>query len=49
MTYGFEFWREDTLLAEGKTTSVCCVMHPGRSPEPIEMPDWFTQAIASDA
>ena len=49
MTYGFEFWGEDTLLAQGKTTSVCCAMHPDRSPEPIEIPDWFVQAIASDA
>ncbi len=49
MTYGFEFWREDTLLAEGKTTAACCIMHPNRAPEPIEIPDWFAQAIENDA
>ena len=27
MTYGFEFRRGDTLLAEGKTTAACCIMH----------------------
>ena len=45
MTYAFEFWRENTLLAEGKTTSVCCIMHPDRGPEPTEIPDWFTEAV----
>ncbi len=48
MTYGFEFWRGDTLLAEGKTTAVCCIMHPNRGPEPVEIPDWFAQAIEND-
>lgn len=45
MTYGFEFWREDTLLAEGQTTTVCCIMRPNQPPEPVEIPDWFAQAL----
>ncbi len=45
MTYGFEFRRGDTLIAEGETTAVCCVMHADRAPEPIEIPEWFTQAL----
>ena len=49
MTYGFEFWRGDTMLAIGKTTAACCIMHPVRGPEPIEIPEWFAQAIESDS
>ncbi len=45
MTYGFEFRRDDTLIAEGETTAVCCVMHPDRAPEPIEIPEWFAEAL----
>lgn len=46
MTYGFEFRRGDTLLAEGRTTAACCVMHAGgRAPEPIEIPEWFARAL----
>lgn len=50
MTYGFEFRRGDTLLAEGQTTAVCCIIHAGgRSPEPVEIPEWFAQALEGDA
>jgi len=48
MTYAFEFWREDTLVAAGKTTAVCCIMHPHRGPEPTEIPEWFTDAVRED-
>ncbi len=48
MTYGFEFRRGDTLLAEGKTTAACCIIHPDRGPEPVEIPDWFSQALEGD-
>ena len=41
MTYGFEFWRGETLIAEGKVTSVCCIVRPDKPPEAIEIPDWF--------
>ncbi len=50
MTYGFEFRCGDTLLAEGQTTSVCCIIHKGgRSPEPVEIPEWFARALEGDA
>ncbi len=49
MTYGFEFRCGDTLLAEGQTTAVCCIIHANRSPEPVEIPDWFAQALERDA
>ena len=49
MTYAFEFWRGDTLLAEGKTTAACCIIHSDRSPEPTEIPEWFTEAVQNQA
>ncbi len=45
MTYSFEFRRGDTLIAEGETTAVCCIIHNDRAPEPIEIPEWFAQAL----
>jgi len=45
MTYGFEFRCGSTLLAEGKTTAACCIIHTDRAPEPVEIPDWFAQAL----
>jgi 4-hydroxybenzoyl-CoA thioesterase/acyl-CoA thioester hydrolase len=45
MTYGFEFRCGGTLLAEGKTTAACCIIHADRPPEPVEIPDWFSQAL----
>ena len=46
MTYGFEFRRGDTLLAEGQSTAACCIIHGGgRRPEPVEIPVWFAQAL----
>lgn len=45
MTYGFVFRRGDTLIAEGTTTAVCCVIHADRPPEPIEIPGWFAEAL----
>ncbi len=48
MTYGFEFRRGDTLLAEGKTTAACCIIHPDRGPEPVAIPEWFSQALEGD-
>lgn len=50
MTYGFEFRRGEALLAEGRSTAVCCVMHEdGRGPEPIEIPEWFSEALEGAA
>ena len=43
MTYGFEFWREETLIADGQVTSVCCIVRPDALPEAIEIPDWFLE------
>ena len=39
-------WSDDTLLAEGQSTAACCIIHGGgRSPEPVEIPVWFAQAL----
>jgi acyl-CoA thioesterase FadM len=45
MTYAFEFFRETELIAKGEMTSVCCIIHPDRAPEPIPIPEWFAQAL----
>ena len=34
---------------KGKTTAACCIIHPDRGPEPVEIPDWFAQALEGDA
>ena len=38
ITYVFEFFRDDELLARGRVTSVCCRVSPDRSFESIEIP-----------
>ena len=39
MTYGFRFLRGDELLAEGKMTSVCCLLDGPAGLEAIEIPE----------
>jgi YbgC/YbaW family acyl-CoA thioester hydrolase len=38
VTYAFEFFRDDELLARGQITSVCCRVHADRSFESAEVP-----------
>jgi YbgC/YbaW family acyl-CoA thioester hydrolase len=38
VTYAFEFFRDDELLARGRVTSVCCRVNPDRSFESVELP-----------
>jgi acyl-CoA thioester hydrolase len=38
VTYAFEFYRDDELLATGRVTSVCCRVNPDRSFESTEIP-----------
>jgi YbgC/YbaW family acyl-CoA thioester hydrolase len=45
MTYAFEFFRETELIAKGEMTSVCCIIHADRAPEPIPIPEWFALAL----
>jgi YbgC/YbaW family acyl-CoA thioester hydrolase len=38
VTFGFEFFKADELLARGKITAVHCRVGPGHAPEPREIP-----------
>jgi YbgC/YbaW family acyl-CoA thioester hydrolase len=38
VTYAFEFFRDDELLARGRVTSVCCRVNPDGSFESTEVP-----------
>lgn len=38
MTYEFTFRRGEQLIAEGRMTSVCCVLEPGEPVRPIPIP-----------
>ena len=49
MTYGFEFRCGETLVAEGKMTSACCVIRADARPEAIEIPAWFLERIGEPA
>ena len=46
VTYGFRFLLDEEELAVGQMTAVCCLMHEGRSPEPIELPQIVRDAFA---
>jgi len=39
VTYGFEFAHEGQAVARGRVVAVRCLMHPGRRPEPVPIPD----------
>ena len=38
LTYGFEFSRDDELIARGRVSCVCCRVLPGNELESIEIP-----------
>jgi acyl-CoA thioesterase FadM len=46
VTYAFEFFRDDELLARGRVTSVCCRVHPDRSFESAEIPESLRAKLA---
>jgi YbgC/YbaW family acyl-CoA thioester hydrolase len=41
VTLNFEFWREETLLANGQMKTVYCRFAPGQPIESIEIPDTY--------
>ncbi len=45
MTYGFEFFRGQTLVAEGLLTTVCCLFEHGSSPQSVPIPAQFVEAV----
>jgi 4-hydroxybenzoyl-CoA thioesterase/acyl-CoA thioester hydrolase len=45
VTYGFDFLRENTKVASGSLTTVCCLFKHGQKPESIPTPQGFIDAI----
>ena len=45
VTYGFEFFRDQTPVADGSITAVCCLFEHGKRPESIQIPPKFLAAI----
>ena len=45
ITYGFRFLRDETPVADGSITVVCCLMKHGERPQSVETPVEFVKAI----
>ncbi len=45
LTYGFDFFRDDTPVAQGSITVVCCELKHGQRPESLPTPEKFVAAI----
>lgn len=45
ITYGFRFLRDETPVADGSITVVCCLMKHGERPQSVETPVEFIDAI----
>lgn len=45
LTYGFQFFRDQALVADGSITVVCCLLNHGERPESIPTPQQFITAI----
>jgi len=45
ITYGFNFFRDETPVAKGSITVVCCLMKHGERPESVPTPQKFIDAI----
>lgn len=48
VTYGFEFYRNQELLAKGKVTSACCRVLPGHQLEGLEIPADLRERITRE-
>jgi len=49
VTYAFDFYRDETQIADGKMTAVCCLFSAdshGKKPESIAIPPSFIKAIS---
>ena len=44
-TYGFEFIRDQELVAQGEITAVCCLIAHGELPKPVIIPEGFLTAV----
>jgi len=45
VTYAFDFSRDQTKVASGSVTAVCCLFEHGKKPESIPTPQPFIDAI----
>jgi acyl-CoA thioester hydrolase len=49
ITYGFDFFKKDELIARGQVSSVCCRVLPGHQLESIDIPAPLREALARAA
>ena len=45
ITYGFKFFRDETPIADGSITAVCCVFDHGSKPESVPTPAKFSDKL----
>jgi 4-hydroxybenzoyl-CoA thioesterase/acyl-CoA thioester hydrolase len=45
VTYGFQFKRDETPIADGSITAVCCLFDHGSKPQSIPTPAKFVETI----
>jgi 4-hydroxybenzoyl-CoA thioesterase/acyl-CoA thioester hydrolase len=45
VTYGFQFFRGETPVANGSLTTVCCRYETGQPPQSLPIPPAFVQAL----
>lgn len=45
VTYGFKFFREETPVADGSITVVCCLFKHGEKPQSVPTPNAFIEKI----
>lgn len=45
LTYGFKFFRDQTPVADGSITVVCCVFEHGKPPSSIPIPAGFVEKV----
>jgi acyl-CoA thioester hydrolase len=47
LTYQFEFFNGDELLARGQLKTICCICNPGEDMRAVPIPDYITAKIAA--
>ena len=47
VTFAFLFEHAGKVVAEGKIVAVRCLMHPGRKPEPVAIPEEIVRTLAA--
>ena len=49
LTYRFDFFREETAIARGELSAVCCICNPGEKIRSIPIPDFIADQIADES